>query len=98
MSSPRRHPMPTPKKPVTLLAVRLPTPLHRRLRVYAAKRGIPLQHLITPAVRDLLAKESPPWPSIAAASGHPAAVTKCACASPAHATATGCAARLDARP
>jgi predicted HicB family RNase H-like nuclease len=50
--------MPTPPpKPVTLLAVRLPTPLHRRLRVYAAKRGIPLQHLITQAVRDLLAKE-----------------------------------------
>jgi hypothetical protein len=44
-------------KPITMLGVRLPTPLHRRLRLYALKVGIPVQRLITQAVRDLLAKK-----------------------------------------
>jgi hypothetical protein len=44
-------------KPITMLGVRLPTPLHRRLRIYALKVGRPVQHLIVQAVRDLLAKE-----------------------------------------
>ena len=46
-----------PQKSITMLGVRLPTPLHRRLRMYALKRGIPVQRLIEQAVRDLLGKE-----------------------------------------
>jgi len=43
------------EKPVTMLGVRMPTPLHRRLRLYALRRGISVQALILQAVRDLLA-------------------------------------------
>jgi len=52
----RRLPVPKQKeKPVTMLGVRMPTPLHRRLRLYALRRGISVQALILQAVRDLLA-------------------------------------------
>jgi len=44
-------------KPITMLGVRLPTALHRRLRLYAVKRGVPVQRLIVQAVRELLGKE-----------------------------------------
>jgi hypothetical protein len=56
MAPARRKPVPA-TKPITMLGVRLPTPLHRRLRMYALKVGIPVQHLIVQAVRDLLAKK-----------------------------------------
>ncbi len=48
--------MPAPK-PITMLGVRLPTPLHRRLRLYALKRGTSVQKLIEQAIRGLLGKE-----------------------------------------
>lgn len=38
----------------SMLAVRIPADLHRRLKVYAAQAGISLAQLIEQAVRDLL--------------------------------------------
>ncbi len=36
------------------LLVRLPQALHRRLRVHAARKGVPMSKLVTRAVEDLL--------------------------------------------
>ena len=37
-----------------MLAVRIPADLHRRLKLHAVKRGIPIQRLVEQALRDLL--------------------------------------------
>ena len=39
------------------LLVRLPQVLHRRLRVHAARKGVPMSRLVTRAVEDLLRAE-----------------------------------------
>ena len=37
-----------------LLGVRIPTELHQRLKVYAARSGRPMQELVEVAIRQLL--------------------------------------------
>jgi post-segregation antitoxin (ccd killing protein) len=42
----------------TALLIRLPTKLHRRFRIYAAERGLPMSRLVEAAITRLLRQQT----------------------------------------